>query len=171
MKRCNRFINIFLNTSGACIPQRGLESSCNSDIECDESKMLSCINKKCNCRAGYFKTSKGLCGLDYNQECSKEKVCSDEFSCTQYALNVPIYRAICLCPNIELEFYDGTTCIGVVGGPCKRENGCPENAHCVPVGDSDRVCKCQEGFIEYDRKNCDIVHGSLCDPQNGWSLH
>lgn len=162
---------LFLTYLGSCIPQKGLDSTCNSDNECDDSQMLSCINEKCGCRVGYFKTSKKLCGLAYGQECSKEKVCSDKFICTGIISGVSsddgyLQETKCLCPNTELEFYDGDLCKGVVGGPCGTEIGCTKNAYCV-----DKICNCQEGFIEYDRKNCDVAYGHVCEPKNGRSLH
>lgn len=156
---------------GVCIPQKGLDSTCNSDNECDDSQMLSCIDEKCVCRVGYSKTSEGLCALGYNQECSKENVCSDEFICTQYHMGIfvgdyELISAKCLCPNSELQVYDGNVCIGVIGGPCNEQIGCIENAHCV-----NRVCECQEGFVEYDIKHCDVAYGFECEPKHGWSLH
>ncbi len=88
--------------------------------------------------------------------------------------NQRIYTAKCLCPNTELQFYDGNKCIGVIGGPCEpgSGNGCPKNAYCdIRQYDNDGVCKCQDGFVEYDEKNCDVAHGNVCEPKRGWSLH
>lgn len=137
--------------------------------------MLSCINEQCKCRAGYFKTSNGLCGLAYDQECSKENSCSDEFLCTQYDIGASGDTATkCLCPNTELQFYDGNTCIGVIGGPCKTNtNRCPKNARCInlyDLYDNDEVCQCQQGFVEINEMKCDVAYGLVCEPRNGWSL-
>lgn len=160
-------------------------SNCFSSDQCDDSQMLSCINEKCVCRIGYSKTSKGLCGLGYNQSCSKENVCNDEFICTQHSTGIivgvgPLYDYRCLCPNTDLQFYDGNACIGVVGGHCEKKIGCIKNAHCV-FSKRDRynrltphennICNCQEGFVEYDKMNCDVAYGSVCQPTNGMYLH
>lgn len=125
------------------------------------------------CRVGFSLTNKGLCSLAYGEECSKENICSDELTCTQYDSGTIIggrslQSTKCLCPNTELELYDGNKCIGVIGGPCKPEIGCVNNADCVS-----NVCNCQYGFIEYDLKNCDVAYGFACEPpsiRDGWSL-
>lgn len=62
---------------GLCIPHKELNSTCNSDIECNDSQKLSCINEKCACRAGFSLNKNGLCRLAYGEECSKENICSD----------------------------------------------------------------------------------------------
>lgn len=173
--------------AGICIKYRKVGTSClrkenesNTTAESETGTTLSdgavrCIrngfcNHKlvCACNDGYSETSDGFCGLAYNQRCSSDNVCSDEFSCKHYQLN---NVTSCRCPS-ELQVYVDNACKGVVGFLCEQKTGCVKNAQCVRADydyngylrSQQSICECEEGFIEFDAENCDIAYGSKCEP-------
>ncbi|XP_035702441.1 cell death abnormality protein 1 [Folsomia candida] len=142
-----------------------------SNTYCHED--AECVANKCKCKPDTILLSDGLCGRNYDEECSLQKQCADHFVCGTIDDSGTLR---CRCRNKDHEYYDDSAtpqCRGMcrrltyIGDSCHPNDtkACPKNADCVQNKTMNLwQCECKTGFISsLSRLECEIGHGFPCN--------